>query len=140
MPSALIFGGSGRLAKFISERPVKKNYTVYSVIQREEHIPSLYKLGATPIIQSLEDLTVAELTKVIKLSLPDIVIFAAGVYKDPIFNCIIDRDTAIKVFDTIVEADCTKCIITISIINARNCSRLRPSWYNDKDQKVSDDL
>lgn len=144
MPSALIFGGSGKLAKFITERLVKKTYTVYSVIRREEHIPGLYELGATPIIQSLEDSTVAELAEVIKSYLPDVIIFAAGggwrAYKDPTFNRIVDRDAAIKVFDAMVEADCTKRIITISTADARNRSRPRPSWYNEEDQKVSDDL
>jgi nucleoside-diphosphate-sugar epimerase len=144
MPSVLIFGGSGKLAKFITERLVKKEYIVHSVIRREEHIQSLRALGATPIIQSLEESTVAELAKVIKSSRPDVIIFAAGggwrALKDPVFNRIVDRDAAIKVFDAMVEAECTKRIITISTIDARNRNRERPSWYNDEDQQVSNDL
>ena len=144
MSSVLIFGGSGKLAKFITERLVKKQYTVYSVIRRESHISDLHELGATPIIQSLEDSTVDELAKVIKSSLPDVIIFAAGggwrALEDPIFNSIVDRDAAIKVFDAMVEARCTKRIITISTIDTRNRNRPRPSWYTDEDQKVSDDL
>jgi len=144
MPSALIFGGSGQLAKFITERLVKKDYTVYSVIRREEHVLGLRGLGATPIIQSLEDSTVAELAQVIKSSVPDVIIFAAGggsrAFKDPSFNRIVDHDGAIKVFDAMVDAGCTKRLITISTIDTRNRSKPRPSWYNDEDQKVSDDL
>jgi nucleoside-diphosphate-sugar epimerase len=144
MSSALIFGGSGKLAKFITERLIKKGYTVYTVIRRETHIRDLHELGAKPIIQSLEDSTVAELAQVIKSSLPDVIIFAAGggwrAYEDPIFNSIVDRDAAIKVFDAMVEAGCTKRVITISTIDSRNRSRPRPSWYNDEDQKVSDHL
>jgi nucleoside-diphosphate-sugar epimerase len=124
MPSALIFGGSGNLAKFITERLVKKEYTVYSVIRREEHVLELRGLGATPIIQSLEDSTVAELAQVIKSSAPDVIIFAAGggwrAYKDPTFNRLVDHDGAIKVFDAIVEAGCTKRLLTISTIDTRN--------------------
>lgn len=144
MPSALIFGGSGRLAKFITERLISREYNVYSVIRREEHVPGLREIGATPIIQSLEDSTVAELAKVIKSSLPDVIIFAAGggwrAYKDSKFNRTVDRDAAIKVFDAIVDADCTKRIIIISTVDARNRNRPRPTWYSGEDQKVSDDL
>ena len=144
MPSVLIFGGSGKLAKFITERLVKKEYTVYSVIRRDTHIHDLRELGATPIIQSLEDSTIAELAEVIRSSRPDVIIFAAGggwrAYKDPIFSRIVDRDAAIKVFDAMAMADCAKRIITISTVDARNRTRPRPTWYNDEDQKVSDDL
>jgi nucleoside-diphosphate-sugar epimerase len=117
---------------------------VHSVIRREEHIPDLDKLGATAIIQSLEDSTVSDLAKVIKSSNPDVVIFAAGggwrAFKDPTFNRIVDRDGAIKVFDAMAEAGCTKRILTISTIDARNRSQAVPSWYNEEDQKVSDQL
>jgi len=144
MPSALIFGGSGKLARFITERLVKKDYTVYSIIRREEHIPGLRELGAQPIIQSLEDSTVAELAQVIKSSAPDVIIFAAGggwrAFKDPNFNLIVDRDGAIKVFDAMVEAGATKRLIMISTIDARNRSKPRPSWYSDEDQKASDEI
>jgi nucleoside-diphosphate-sugar epimerase len=144
MPSALIFGGSGKLAVFITERLVKKDYTVYSVIRREEHIPALKEIGAKPIIQSLEDSTVAELANVIKLYAPDIIIFAAGggwrAMEDPKFNQIVDQDAAIRVFDAISEAGCTKRIITISTIDARNRRKPSPSWYSNEDQKVSDKL
>jgi hypothetical protein len=104
---------------------------VHSVIRREEHILNLHAVGAIPIIQSIEESTVTELAEVMKSSVPDVVVFAAGgswrAYKDSIFNRIVDRDDAIKVFDAMVEADCTKRIITISIIDAGNRSRQRPS-------------
>jgi hypothetical protein len=67
---------------------------------------------------------VAELAQVIKSSAPDVIIFAAGggwrAYKDPTFNRLVDHDGAIKVFDAIVEAGCTKRLLTISTIDTRN--------------------
>lgn len=144
MPSALIFGGSGQIAKFITERLVKQDYKVYSVIRREEHVPALRELGATPIIQSLEDSTVAQLAEVIKSSSPDVIVFAAGAglraFEDPSLSTHIDRDGAIRVFDAMVEANCTKRIIMISTIDARNRSKSIPSWYNGADKKSSDEL
>lgn len=144
MPSVLIFGGSGKLAQFITERLVKKQYTVYSIIRREEHIPVLEKLGATPIIQSIEDSSVGELANVIKSKAPDTVIFAAGggwrTAQNPDLNLIVDRDGAIKVFDAMVEAGGTKRLLIISTIDARDPSKTSPTWYNDEDRETSNQL
>ncbi|EXJ92607.1 hypothetical protein A1O3_01159 [Capronia epimyces CBS 606.96] len=144
MPSVLIFGGSGKVAKFITASLVKQDYKVYSVIRREDHVPELRELGATPIIQSLEDSTVAELTATIQTSTPDLVIFAAGAglrgFEDPNLSILVDRDTAIRVFDAMAEANGTKRLITISTIDARNRDKPSPTWYNEEDRKSSDKL
>jgi nucleoside-diphosphate-sugar epimerase len=144
MPSVLIFGGSGKVAKFITASLVKQDYKVYSVIRRENHVPELRELGATPIIQSLEDSTVTELAATIKSSTPDVVIFAAGAglraFEDPNLSILVDRDAAIRVFDAMAEANCTKRLITISTIDARNRDKPSPTWYNEEDQKASDEL
>lgn len=144
MPSVLIFGGSGQIAKFITASLVKQDYKVYSVIRREDHVPELRELGATPIIQSLEDATVAELTATIKSSAPDVVIFAAGAglraFEDPNLSILVDRDAAIRVFDAMAEANGTKRLITISTIDTRNRDKPLPTWYTEEDQKGSDEL
>lgn len=144
MPSVLIFGGSGKIAKFITASLVKQDYKVYSVIQREDHVPELRELGAIPIIQSLEDSTVAELIAIIESSTPDVVIFAAGAglraFKDPNLSILVDRDAAIRVFDAMAEANYTKRLITISTIDTRNRDKPSPTWYNKEDKKGSDEL
>ncbi|RDW75519.1 hypothetical protein BP6252_06661 [Coleophoma cylindrospora] len=144
MPSVLIFGGSGKIAKFITASLVKQDYKVYSIIRREDHVPELRELGATPIIQSLEDSTVAELTATIKSTKPDVIVFAAGAgaraFEDPNLSILVDRDAAIRVFDAIAEANCTKRLITISTIDTRNRDKPSPTWYNEEDQKGSDEL
>lgn len=132
MPSVLIFGGSGKVAKFITESLVKQGYKVYSVIRREEHVPELREMGATPIVQSLEDSTVAEITATIKSSTPDVIIFAAGAglrgFEDPNLSLLVDRDAAIRVFDAMAEANSTKRLITISTIDTRNRDKPSPNW------------
>jgi len=144
MSSVLIFGGSGKLAKLITERLVQKGYTVYSIIRRQEHIPTLQQLGAIPIIQSLEDSSVTDLASVIKSKAPDTIIFAAGgglrAMKDPSLNQTVDRDGAIKVFDAMAEAGCTKRLILISTIDARDRSKAAPTWYNDEDLETCSQL
>jgi nucleoside-diphosphate-sugar epimerase len=144
MPSVLIFGGSGKLATFITERLIKKQFTVYSIIRRQEHIHTLQELGAIPIIQSLEESSVAELASVIKSKTPDAIIFAAGAglraFEDPSLSETIDRDGAIKVFDAMAEAGCTKRLIMISTIDARDRSKAAPTWYNDEDKETSAQL
>lgn len=144
MPSVLIFGGSGRVAKSITESLLQKGYQVSSVIRREEHIPSLRSLGATPILQSIESASVSELASTIRTSAPDIVIFAAGAgaraSEDPNLSLVVDRDAAIRVFDAMVEAGVTKRLITISTIDARNREKAAPSWYSEVDRKGSDQL
>ena len=145
MPSALIFGGSGKVAKFVTEGLLKQDYKVYSIIRREEHVPELRELGATPIIiQSLENSTVAEPAATTKSSAPDVIIFAAGAGKraseDPNLSILVDRDAAIRVFDAVAEANGTKRIIVLSTIDARDRSKSTPTWYNEEDQKASDGL
>ncbi|CAG8960043.1 hypothetical protein HYFRA_00013231 [Hymenoscyphus fraxineus] len=144
MPSVLIFGGGGNLAKFITERLIKKDYTVFSVIRQKEHIPTLQQLGAEPIVQSLEDSSVAELASIIKSKTPDTIIFAAGggmrAMKDPSVSERVDRDGAIKVFDAMAEAGCTKRLILISTIDARNRSTSAPTWYSAEDLETCTQL
>ncbi|TVY93375.1 UPF0659 protein [Lachnellula willkommii] len=144
MPSVLIFGGSGKVAKLITASLVKQDYRVYSVIRREDHVPELRELGATPIMQSLEDSTVAELTATIESCTPDLVIFAAGAglrgFQDPSLSTLVDRDTAIRVFDAMADANCTKRLLTLSTIDARNRDKPSPTWYSEEDRESSAEL
>lgn len=113
------------------------DFVVYSVIRREEHMPSLQKLGAIPLVQSLEDSSVTDLASVIKSKTPETIIFAAGgglrAFEDPSLSETVDRDAAIKVFDAMANAGSTKRLILISTIDARDGSKAAPSWYSDED-------
>lgn len=144
MPSVLIFGGSGTVAKFITAGLIKKGYQVFSVIRQEEHIPSLHELGVTPIVQSLETATVADLASTIRTYAPDTVIFAAGAglrgLEDPNLSTVVDRDAAIRVFDAIVDAGGTKRLLLLSTIDARNRDKEVPGWYSEEDRKGSEAL
>jgi nucleoside-diphosphate-sugar epimerase len=144
MPSVLIFGGSGKLAKFIAASLVKKGYQVFSVIRREQHIPSVRELGAIPIMQSLETASVGELASTLRTQAPDAVIFAAGAgeraFAEPNLSLVVDRDGAIRVFDAMVEAGGTKRLLLVSTIDTRNRDKAVPGWYSEADRKGSEQL
>ncbi|TVY82996.1 UPF0659 protein [Lachnellula suecica] len=146
MPSVLIFGGSGNLAKFITTRLLAKDkdYTVISVIRRAEHIPALTALGATPILHSLETSSVSDLVTLLQTHSSDAVIFAAGgglrSFADPAFSHVVDRDAAIRVFDAMALAGGTKRLLLISTIDARDREKAVPSWYGEEDVRTGEQL
>lgn len=78
MPTALIFGGSGKVAKHLTTKLVNNSYTVYSIIRNSAQVADLESLGAKPIVQSIEDSSVDDLAKTIKTHNPNVVIWAAG--------------------------------------------------------------
>lgn len=144
MPSVLIFGGSGKVAKSITTTLIQKGYQVISIIHRSSQIPSLLSLGAIPIIQSLETASVIELASTIRKYSPDSIIFAAGAgeraFTEPNLSLMIDRDGAIRVFDAMVEAGGTKRVVLLSTRDARNLEKKVPGWYSEEDCNGSEVL
>lgn len=51
---------------------------MHSIIRKESQIPELEALGAKPIVQSIEDSSVHDLTATIKTHSPNVVIWSAG--------------------------------------------------------------
>lgn len=78
MPTALIFGGSGKVARHLTKKLVSASYTVHSIIRNAAQRGDIESLGAEPIVQSVEEATVDELTSTIKKANPNVVIWAAG--------------------------------------------------------------
>lgn len=78
MPTALILGGSGKVARHLTTKLAASSYTIHSIIRNPAQIPDLEGLGAKPIIQSIEDSSVDELAATIKKANPDVVIWSAG--------------------------------------------------------------
>lgn len=78
MPTVLIFGGSGKVARLLTKKLVGASYTVHSIIRNPEQSDDIKGLGATPIVQSIEEASVDELTTTLKRVDPNIVVWAAG--------------------------------------------------------------
>jgi hypothetical protein len=72
---------------------------VYSIIRSQEQASSLKELGAEPIVQSIEESSVSDLSATISKSKPDVIVWSAGAGgKDgPHRTDAVDRVGAIKV-------------------------------------------
>ncbi|KAL3417408.1 hypothetical protein PVAG01_11408 [Phlyctema vagabunda] len=144
MPSTLIIGGAGQLARLITARFISKNWTVHSLIRNEAQVESLTSLGAHPIVQSLTSASVAELASTIRKLTPDIIVFSAGAGagagENPELIKQIDQDGAIKTFDAMVDAGTTARLILISALDVRDRSKPAPEWYDEMDIAASEQL
>jgi len=139
MVSTLIYGGSGKVARHIARILASQKHTVYSVIRNSDQSESLKNLGATPIVQSIEDSSVAQLTETLKKYSIDNVVWSAGAGGgDPSRTVKVDRDGAIKTMDASSEAGVKRYII-VSAIDVRDKEKKPvPDWYNEEDRKRSD--
>lgn len=140
MPTALIFGGSGKVARCLTTILVKHSYTVHSIIRNATQSESLASLGAHPIVQSIETATPDSLATTIRSVNPSVLIWAAGAGGgDPGRTVSVDQDGAIKAFDAAVLAGCTKRFILVSALDVRDREgRPAPEWYDDSDRERSE--
>lgn len=101
MPTTLIFGGSGKVARCLTKLLRSQNppWTVYSIIRSQEQFSSLKELGAEPIVQSIEESSVSDLSATISKSNPDVIVWSAGAggKGGPHRTDAVDRVGAIKV-------------------------------------------
>lgn len=132
----LIFGGHGKTAQALTPLLVENHHKVYSIIRNPDQIPDIKKLGAHPILQDLELATVKILTKIIKDTEANILVWAASNPSDPES---IDHQAAVRCMDAAAETD-AKRYITISALDVRDRSKKTPSWYNDEDKERSERL
>ena len=143
MGSALIFGGSGKIARHLILLLRQENYTVHGIIRNPEQSESLAVLGCHAIVQSIETSSVSELASTVLEVNPDVVIWSAGAstggYGDPARHRSISRDGAIKAIDALREAGFKKRYIIVSSMDLRDRQKVPyPSWYDDRDKAISD--
>jgi len=70
----LILGGSGRVALHLTRLLLTRGDTVHSLIRNPSQASTLTSLGAKPIVQSLEDSSVADLAATFTQLKPDVVV------------------------------------------------------------------
>ncbi|KAI9709913.1 MAG: hypothetical protein M1820_002990 [Bogoriella megaspora] len=140
MPTTLIFGGSGKVARHLTRLLVSQSHTVHSVIRNSAQVAELESLGAKPIVQSVEESSLAELTSTIKKCNPDTIVWTAGAggQGGPERTKLVDQDGAIKSFDASAEAG-VKRYIMISAVDVRDRSVNKyPDWYDEGSKGRSD--
>jgi len=143
MPTLLLFGGSGKVARYLTKllRAQNPPWTVNSIIRSNEQVASLSALGAKPIVQSIEESSVSDLASTITQAEPDVVVWSAGAGgKDgPHRTDAVDREGAIKVFDALAEVKFKGHFILVSAVDIRDRERKPvPDWYDSSDIQRSD--
>jgi len=135
MPTTLIFGGSGKVARHLTRILVTETspaHEVYSIIRNPNQLSELIALGAKPIVQSIEEASVSDLVLTLKNTKPDAVVWAAGAGDDDDITRLaaVDRDGAIKVMDACAKAG-VKRLITVSAMDVRDHSKTAPDRYDE---------
>lgn len=147
MPTTLIVGGHGKVATHLTRiltNEEKPPHTVHSIIRTADQIADIEKLGAYPIVQSIEEATVPELLTTLGRVKPDVVVWAAGApfgSGDRVDK--VDREGAIKVMDALAIAaqagDTGKRFVSISALDLRDrANKPVPDWYDEADRRQSD--
>ncbi|KAI9663274.1 MAG: hypothetical protein M1821_008322 [Bathelium mastoideum] len=139
MPTTLIFGGSGKVARHLTRQLVSQSHTVHSIIRSPSQISELQALGAKPIVQSIEESSVSQLASTIKQCNPDTVVWSAGAGGgNPERTKSVDHEGAIKSFDACSEAGVKRYII-VSAVDVRDRSKnVYPDWYDEPSKNRSD--
>ncbi|KAI0086689.1 NAD(P)-binding protein [Irpex rosettiformis] len=146
--NVVIFGGHGkvslRLTRLLTSRP---NTAVTSIIRNPDHAVGIQAAGATPLILSLEDNSVFDLSSTLKDIKPSVIYFCAGSggIGGPERLKAVDEDGAIKVFDAIESlsgSSLTKDLesprlILLSSLDVRDTSKPHPEHYTPEDIKHS---
>lgn len=139
MPTTLILGGSGKVARHLTRQLVSKGYTVHSIIRNSSQSDSLSSLGAQPIVQSIEEATVTSLASTIRESGAQTVVWAAGAGGgNPERTKTVDQEGAIKSMDATAEAGVKRFIIVSALDMRDRENKPVPDWYDENDKKLSE--
>jgi len=140
MPTALIFGGSGKVSQHLTRILVSNSFKVHSLIRSESQVQSLTSIGAQPIVQSAEDASVSDLVSTLTSTKPDVVIWSAGAggKGGPSRTNAVDNEAAVKSFDACAQAGVKRYIIVSALDNRDKKNKPVPDWYNEDDLARSD--
>ncbi|KAE8447519.1 hypothetical protein EG329_010649 [Mollisiaceae sp. DMI_Dod_QoI] len=136
MPTTLIFGGNGKVARYLTRiltTETSPAHEVYSIIRNPDQVSELAALGAKPIVQSIAEASVSDLVMILTNAKPDVVVWSAGAGGDDHDGtrvAAVDRDGAIKVMDACAESGVKRFII-VSAMDVRDHSKPAPDWYDD---------
>ncbi|KAL9092824.1 MAG: hypothetical protein Q9165_004242 [Trypethelium subeluteriae] len=141
MPTTLIFGGSGKVARQLTRQLVSQSHTVHSIIRNPTQVSEIQSLGAKPIVQSVEESSVSQLASTIKQVSPEVVVWSAGAGGgNPERTKTVDEEGAIKSFDACTEAGVKRYII-VSAVDVRDRNKNSyPEWYDEESKKRSDSV
>jgi len=135
----VIVGGHGKIALRLTQLLGDKQYTVTSIIRKEEHTPEIAAISpsAVPLVLSLESSPASEFTAVFNGA--DTVVFSAGAggKENPERTRTVDYEGAVKVFDALEAVPGTRPhLLLLSSADVRDPDQIPPHW-NDADKASS---
>ena len=140
MPTTLIIGGSGRVARQLTRLLAHPphSHTVHSIIRNAAQKSEIQELGGQPIVDSIEDATTSSFAETIKRTAPDYIVWTAGAggKGGPERTNAVDHEGAVKAFDAASQAG-VKRFIMVSAVDVRSDKKPEPNWYNDDDKARS---
>lgn len=138
--SALIYGGSGKVARHITRLlAARPSTTVHSIIRNPSQTASIAALGAHPIVQSIEDSSVEDMASTMTSVRASAVIWSAGAGGgDPSRTRAVDGDGAIKCMDAAARAGVRRFILVSAVDVREREGRPEPEWYDAADRERSD--
>lgn len=140
MPTTLIFGGSGKVSRLLTQLLVSKSHNVHAIIRNPLQAASITALGANPIVQSIEPASVSDLAATLRRVRPDVVVWSAGAGGgDPARTEAVDHIGAIKAMDACAEAGVRRYIV-VSAVDIRDRSLNVPEWYDADDEATGDKM
>ena len=140
--TTLIFGGSGKVARHITRLLAQKeNHKVHSIIRKAEQSESISTLGATPVVQSIEDSSVEDMAATMKSTQASNIIWSAGAGGGSAERTrAVDRDGAIRCMDAAARAGVRRFVL-VSAVDVRDREgKPEPEWYDDGDRERSNGM
>ena len=142
MPTTLIFGGSGKVARHLTRILTQQEtpaHTVYSIIRNPDQCADIEGLGGKPIVQSIEEASVSDLVQTIQDSSPDYIVWAAGAGGgSPERTTKVDHEGAVKSMDAAAEAGVKRYIIVSALDVRDRDNRPQPAWYDAESKERSE--
>ncbi|GAA5962813.1 hypothetical protein JCM3765_001529 [Sporobolomyces pararoseus] len=140
LPRIVVVGGHGKVALHFA-RKASSTFSVTSLVRSESHFQDILQTGSTPLLLSLEEASIDQLTQAFKGAQG--VLFSAGAGgkggKDRTVK--VDQEGAIKVFDAIEKLDQSEVekpkLILVGALDTRDLSKPPPKHYNEADLEDS---
>ncbi|KAH7247607.1 uncharacterized protein BKA55DRAFT_572530 [Fusarium redolens] len=132
----LIVGGHGRIAQILTQKLLKKSWTVTSLIRSQDQVSQINSLAAANqgnlnvLVRNLEHVDdTSQARSILDEVKSDTVVWCAGAggQARPDQTFAIDQDAAINFIKAAVQTPTVKKLLLISYIN---CRQKRPSWWD----------
>ncbi|GAA6008591.1 hypothetical protein JCM10207_007169 [Rhodosporidiobolus poonsookiae] len=133
LPRIVVVGGHGKVALHFA-RLASPSFSVHSLVRTQDHFADLESAGAKPVLLSLEEASVADLSAAFKGAQGVLFSAGSGGKGGPERTKKVDEEGAIKVMDAIEQLEGEKPkFVLVGAIDTRDMSKPPPSYYTEAD-------